>query len=45
MTDLSTRYLGLELRTPIVASAGPLTGDLETVRGRVVAVRLKDQPA
>jgi dihydroorotate dehydrogenase (fumarate) len=36
MTDLTTRYLGLELRTPIVASAGPLTGDLDAVR-RVVA--------
>ena len=36
MTDLTTRYLGLKLRTPIVASAGPLTGDLEMVR-RVVA--------
>jgi dihydroorotate dehydrogenase (fumarate) len=34
--DLTTRYLGLELRTPIVASAGPLTGDLDAVR-RVVA--------
>ena len=29
MTDLTTRYLGLELRTPIVASAGPLTGDVD----------------
>ena len=36
MTDLTTRYLGLELRTPIVASAGPLTGDVDAVR-RVVA--------
>jgi dihydroorotate dehydrogenase (fumarate) len=36
MTDLTTRYLDLELRTPIVASAGPLTGDLDAVR-RVVA--------
>ena len=25
--DLSTRYLGLELHTPIVASASPLNGD------------------
>jgi dihydroorotate dehydrogenase (fumarate) len=32
MTDLTTRYLGLTLRTPIVASAGPLTGDLDAVR-------------
>ena len=37
MTDLTTRYLGLELRTPIVASAGPLTGDLEMVRRLVDA--------
>lgn len=27
--DLSTNYLGLRLRSPIVASAGPLTGDPE----------------
>jgi dihydroorotate dehydrogenase (fumarate) len=26
--DLSTRYLGLTLRNPLVASAGPLTGSL-----------------
>ena len=26
MTDLSTTYLGLPLRSPLVASAGPLTG-------------------
>lgn len=30
--DLSTTYLGLGLRSPIVASAGPLTGRLETLR-------------
>ena len=30
--DLSTSYLGLELRSPIVASAGPLTGELDTAR-------------
>ena len=29
--DLHTRYLGLELRSPIVASASPLTGHLESV--------------
>jgi len=29
--DLSTRYLGLDLRSPIVASAGPLTGRLDTL--------------
>ncbi len=29
--DLSTRYLGLELRSPIVASASPLTRDPATV--------------
>lgn len=27
MTDLSTSYLGLRLRSPFVASAGPITGD------------------
>ena len=27
MTDLSTRYLGLTLRNPVVASPGPVTGD------------------
>lgn len=30
--DLTTRYLGLELRNPIVASAGPLTRTVEGVR-------------
>jgi dihydroorotate dehydrogenase (fumarate) len=30
--DIRTRYLGLELRSPIVASASPLTGDPETAR-------------
>ncbi|NND73720.1 MAG: dihydroorotate dehydrogenase-like protein [Ilumatobacter sp.] len=29
MTDLRTNYLGLSLRSPIVASAGPHTGDLD----------------
>jgi dihydroorotate dehydrogenase (fumarate) len=29
VTDLHTRYLGLALRSPIVASAGPYTGDLD----------------
>ena len=27
--DLSTRYLGFELSSPLVASASPLTGTLE----------------
>lgn len=30
--DLSTRYLGLTLRNPIVASANPLCGQLDTLR-------------
>ena len=30
--DLHTKYLGLDLATPIVASASPLTGDLDTLR-------------
>ena len=29
MIDLTTRYLGLRLRSPIVASPGPVTGQLE----------------
>lgn len=29
--DLSTRYLGFELANPLVASASPLTGDLDTL--------------
>ena len=32
MTDLSTRYLGLTLRNPIVASASPLSERVETVK-------------
>jgi dihydroorotate dehydrogenase (fumarate) len=31
MTDLTTRYLGFELSSPLVASAGPLTSRLETL--------------
>ena len=30
--DLHTRYLGLALRSPLVASASPLTGDLDGLR-------------
>ena len=32
MTDLSTRYLGLELRNPLVASASPLSDTADGVR-------------
>jgi dihydroorotate dehydrogenase (fumarate) len=32
MTDLHTRYLGLELRSPLIASSSPLTGSLESLR-------------
>lgn len=32
MPDLGTRYLGLPLRTPLVASSSPLTGTLEGLR-------------
>ncbi len=32
MVELRTRYLGLELRTPLVASASPLTGSLDNLR-------------
>jgi dihydroorotate dehydrogenase (fumarate) len=30
--DLTSYYLGLKLKNPIIASAGPLTGDLDTLR-------------
>ena len=30
--DLTTRYMGLELKNPLVASASPLTGELDTLR-------------
>jgi dihydroorotate dehydrogenase (fumarate) len=30
--ELGTRYLGLALRNPIIASASPLTGDVGTIR-------------
>ncbi len=32
MADLSTRYLGLGLRNPVVASAGPLTQSLDGIK-------------
>jgi dihydroorotate dehydrogenase (fumarate) len=31
MTDLSTTYLGLELRTPLIASASPLSKKLDSI--------------
>jgi len=32
MVDLRTRYMGLHLRSPLVASASPLTGSLDNLR-------------
>ncbi|HUH06447.1 MAG TPA: dihydroorotate dehydrogenase-like protein [Egibacteraceae bacterium] len=32
MTDLTTTYLGLRLRTPLVASSSPMTGDIDHLR-------------
>lgn len=32
MPDLSTTYLGLQLRSPLVASASPMTGELDGLR-------------
>jgi dihydroorotate dehydrogenase (fumarate) len=32
MTDLHARYLGLELRSPLIASSSPLTGSLGSLR-------------
>ena len=37
MADLRTRYLGLELRSPLVASSSPLTGSLDGLRRLEVA--------
>jgi len=37
--DLTTRYLGMTLKNPLVASAGPLTGELDTL------LRLEDAGA
>jgi hypothetical protein len=33
MVDLRSRYLGLDLRSPLVASASPLTGSLDGCGG------------
>ena len=32
MADLRTTYLGMELRSPLVASSSPLTGSLDGLR-------------
>jgi dihydroorotate dehydrogenase (fumarate) len=32
MTDLTAQYLGLKMNSPLIASASPLTGDLEILR-------------
>ena len=32
MVDLTTRYLGLRLRNPLMAGAGPLNGELDNIR-------------
>ena len=40
--DLRTRYLGLELRNPIVASASPLTGNVDSLKRLRVAVNVGD---
>jgi dihydroorotate dehydrogenase (fumarate) len=37
MTDLSTRWLGLDLRSPLVVGASPLTDDVEVARTLVDA--------
>ena len=37
MPDLRTTYLGLDLRTPLVASSGPFTGDPDRLRELVDA--------
>lgn len=37
MTDLTTRWLGLELRSPLVVGASPLTDDLDALKACVAA--------
>lgn len=37
MTDLATRWLGLELRSPLVVGASPLTDDLDALKACVKA--------
>ena len=37
MPDLHTTYLGLSLRSPLMASAGPFTGDLDRLAQLVEA--------
>ena len=32
MVDLTTSYLGIRLRSPLVASAGPLCRDVDNIR-------------
>ncbi len=32
MIDLKTTYLGLDLKNPLIASSGPLTGDIDSIR-------------
>jgi dihydroorotate dehydrogenase (fumarate) len=32
MSDLGTTYMGMQLRSPIVASSGPLTGDVDMAK-------------
>jgi hypothetical protein len=39
MIDLSTTYLGLQLRTPLVASASPLSQEIDGIRRLEDAVR------
>ena len=36
--DLTTRYLGLRLRTPLVVAASPLSEDIDNIRRRVVNI-------
>ena len=43
--DLRTRYLGLDLRSPLVASASPLTGELATARRARGGRRGRDRAA
>jgi hypothetical protein len=44
MADLPTRYLGLELGSPLVASSSPLTGTLDGLEAAGAGRRPRTAP-
>lgn len=39
--DLTTRYLGLDLSSPLLAGASPLTGDVGNIRQLEISVQAR----